>query len=49
MPIKYSVCEKVWFTINEPSKMVFCNFCLFPLPKFQMTIVKNFMMYFEDS
>ena len=23
MPIKYLVCEKAWFTINGPSKMVF--------------------------
>ena len=41
--------EKVWFTINVPSKMVFFNFCFFHLPKFQMTIVKNLIMDFEGS
>ena len=34
MPITYSVCEKGWFTINGPSKILFFTFCLFPLPKF---------------
>ena len=47
--IKYSVFEKVWFTINGQSKMLFFNFCFFPLPKFQMTIVKNLIMNFEGS
>ena len=27
---KYSICEKVWFTINAPSKMVFFYFLRFP-------------------
>ena len=40
-PIKYSVFEKLWFTINGQSKMLFFNFCFFLLPKFQMTIVNN--------
>ena len=47
--IIYSLCEKVWFTINGPSKMLFFNFCLFPLSKFQMAIVKNLIMDFEGS
>ena len=47
LPIAYSVCGKVWFTINGPSKMLFFNFCLFPFSKFQMTIVKNLIMDFE--
>ena len=38
-----SGCEKVWFTINGLSKMLFLNFCLFHFSKFQMTIVKNLM------
>ena len=29
--------------------MVFLNCCFFPLPRFQMTIVKNLMMDFEGS
>ena len=43
LPLKNSVCEKVWFTINGLSKMLFYNFCFFHFSKFQMTIVKNFM------
>ena len=45
------VCEKVWFTINELSKILFFNFS-----KFQMIVVKNimknpaiFIMAFEVS
>ena len=49
LPIKYSVCEKVWFTINGPPNMVFFNFGFFPLPKCQVTIVKNLIMDFEGS
>ena len=30
LPLTNSVFEKVWFTINEPSKMPYFNFCLFP-------------------
>ena len=44
-----SVCEKVCFTIKEPSKMLFLNSSLFPFSKFQMTIVKNLIMDFEGS
>ena len=47
LQITYSVCGKVWFTINGPSKMLFFNFCLFLFSKFQMTIVKIFIMDFE--
>ena len=45
-----NVC-KIWFVnkIFRPSKMVFFNFCFFPLPKFQMTIIKNLIMDFEGS
>ena len=56
LPIRNSVCEKVWFTINEPSKMLFFNLWLFHFSKFKMTIVKNlmekpsfFIMDFEGS
>ena len=49
LPIIYSVCEKVWFMINGPSKMHFVNFWLFALSKFEMAIVKNLIMYFESS
>ena len=34
LPITYWVCEKGWFKINGPPKMLFITFCLFPLPKF---------------
>ena len=44
-----SVCEKGWFTINDSSKMLFFTFCLFPLPNFLKTIVKNLIMDFEGS
>ena len=44
-----SVCEKGWFTINEPSKMLLFTFCRFPLPKFLKAIVKNLIMDFEGS
>ena len=51
-----SACEKVWFTINGLSKMLFFNFCFFHFPKLQMTIAKNlmeklcaFIMDFEGS
>ena len=37
------ICEKVWFTINALSKMLFFNFYVFNFFKFQMTIVKNLM------
>ena len=37
-----SVYEKIWFTINGPSKMVFFNFCHFHFSKFQISIVKIF-------
>ena len=46
LPI-FSVCEKGWFTINGPSKILFFTFCLFPLPKFLKAIVKNLIMDFE--
>ena len=36
MPIINLFYEKVWFTINGPSKMLFSKF-------FQITIVKNFI------
>ena len=49
LPIKYSVCEKVWFTIDGPSKLTFFNSYFFSLPEFQMTIVKNLIMDFEGS
>ena len=47
--ITYSVCGKVWFTINGPQIMLFFNVCFFPLLKFQMTIAKNLIMDFEGS
>ena len=48
MPITYSVCEKVCFTIeNGQSKILFFNFGLFSLSKFQMTIAKNLIKVFE--
>ena len=37
LPVTSWVCEKVWFTINGSSKMIFFNFCLFSFSKFQMT------------
>ena len=56
MPIISSVCANVWFTINELSKLLLFNFCLFHFSKFQMTVVKNlsekpffFIMDFEGS
>ena len=42
LPIINSVCEKVWFTINGLSKMLFLIFA-FHFSKFQMTIVKDLM------
>ena len=45
----YSVSEKVWFTINGPSEMLFFNFCVFPLSRFQMAIVKNLIIDFKGS
>ena len=48
MPIRYSVCEKVCFTIeNGQLKMLFFNFGLFSLSKFQMTVAKNLIKDFE--
>ena len=47
MAILNLACEKVWFTINGPSKMYFFNFCLFPFSTFEMTFVKNLIMDFE--
>ena len=47
LPITYSFCESDWFTINGPSKMLFFTFCLFPLPTFLKTFVKNLLMDFE--
>ena len=43
LPIIILVCEKVWFAVNRPSKVLFFNFCLFHFSKFQVTIVKNLM------
>ena len=42
-PIINSVCEKSWFAINGPSKILFFSFSLIHFSKFQMTVVKNFM------
>ena len=50
----HNIC-KIWFASNIfslwkrlvydwPSKMLFLTFCLFPLPKFLKTIVKNHIM-----
>ena len=41
--MKNSAYEKIWFTINGLSKILFFNFCLFDFSKFQMNIVKNLM------
>ena len=41
LPIINSVYEKVWFTINGPSKMLLFNFLLFRFSKFQMAIQKS--------
>ena len=43
LPITYSVCE------TFSSEMLFFTFCLFPLPKFLKTIVKNLIIDFEGS
>ena len=47
--ITNSVCEKTWFKTNGPSKVLFYNFCLFSLSRFQTTIVKNLIMDFNGS
>ena len=47
--ILYSVCEKVWFMINGPLKILFFNFFLFSSSRFQMAIVKNLIMDFNGG
>ena len=41
--------QKAHRSQNGPSNMLFFNFCLLPFSKFQMTIVKNFIMDFLCS
>ena len=49
LSITNSVCKNVWLTINDPPKMLFLNFLLFPFSRFQMTIAKNLIPNFEGS
>ena len=43
----FSLWKRLVFAIKGPSKLLFFTFCLFPLPKFLKTFVKNLITDFE--